>query len=292
MRYRGYDEELLRRIKDSEKDILRKFILICEKYNLDYFVVFGTLLGTIRHEGFIPWDDDIDVGMLRTDYEKFLEVAQKECGEEYFIQTIDTDPNYHLYFAKMRMNNTVFVEDSLQKTTGNDGFYIDIFPYDVIPDDDIVMKKYMKKSVRLGMLLSISKVREPQIGTYGKGKTMVLTLIWHVLHYTMKIFGKSKEVLWKTTKASYAKYQNCDCKRLVTFSANAEKWIIEKSEIQQLLNRKFEDVIVKVPRGYDSILKRCYGDYMQLPPEEQRSNHMPVKIKFRRENEVIVLKEV
>ena len=145
MRYRGYDEELLRRIKDSEKDILRKFILICEKYNLDYFVVFGTLLGTIRHEGFIPWDDDIDVGMLRTDYEKFLEVAQKECGEEYFIQTIDTDPNYHLYFAKMRMNNTVFVEDSLQKTTGNDGFYIDIFPYDVIPDDDIVMKKYMKK---------------------------------------------------------------------------------------------------------------------------------------------------
>ena len=90
MRYRGYDEELLRRIKDSEKDILRKFILICEKYNLDYFVVFGTLLGTIRHEGFIPWDDDIDVGMLRTDYEKFLEVAQKECGEEYFIKTIVT----------------------------------------------------------------------------------------------------------------------------------------------------------------------------------------------------------
>ena len=79
---------------------------------------------------------------------------------------------------------------------------------------------------------------------------------------------------------------------MVTFSENAEKWIIEKSEIQQLLNRKFEDVIVKVPRGYDSILKRCYGDYMQLPPEEQRSNHMPVKIKFRRENEVIVLKEV
>ena len=86
MLYRRYDEEILKKIKETEKEILLKFVSICEKYNLNYFVVFGTLLGTIRHKGFIPWDDDIDVGMLRKDYEKFLEVAQQECGEDFFCR--------------------------------------------------------------------------------------------------------------------------------------------------------------------------------------------------------------
>ena len=99
-----------------EKQILCKYIEICEKYHLRYFVAFGTLLGTVRHKGFIPWDDDIDVGMPREDYERFLQIAQKECGEEYFLQTVDTDPEYHLYFAKLRMNRTRFVENSLQKS--------------------------------------------------------------------------------------------------------------------------------------------------------------------------------
>ena len=92
-----------------------QYIEICEKYHLRYFVAFGTLLGTVRHKGFIPWDDDIDVGMPREDYERFLQIAQKECGEEYFLQTVDTDPEYHLYFAKLRMNRTRFVENSLQR---------------------------------------------------------------------------------------------------------------------------------------------------------------------------------
>ena len=114
LQYREYDTEILNRIKDVEKQILCKYIEICEKYHLRYFVAFGTLLGTVRHKGFIPWDDDIDVGMPREDYERFLQIAQKECGEEYFLQTVDTDPEYHLYFAKLRMNRTRFVENSLQ----------------------------------------------------------------------------------------------------------------------------------------------------------------------------------
>ena len=136
LQYREYDTEILNRIKDVEKQILCKYIEICEKYHLRYFVAFGTLLGTARHKGFIPWDDDIDVGMPREDYERFLQIAQKECGEEYFLQTVDTDPEYHLYFAKLRMNRTRFVENSLQKAGSVTGFYIDIFPYDEISDDE------------------------------------------------------------------------------------------------------------------------------------------------------------
>ena len=170
LQYREYDTEILNRIKDVEKQILCKYIEICEKYHLRYFVAFGTLLGTVRHKGFIPWDDDIDVGMPREDYERFLQIAQKECGEEYFLQTVDTDPEYHLYFAKLRMNRTRFVENSLQKAGSVTGFYIDIFPYDEISDDEEEMEKQLNRAVRWGMILSIYKVKEPQIGQYGHGK--------------------------------------------------------------------------------------------------------------------------
>ena len=84
--YRRYDEEILKKIKETEKEILLKFVSICEKYNLNYFVVFGTLLGTIRHKGFIPWDDDIDVGMLRKDYESFLKWHNKNVGKIFFCR--------------------------------------------------------------------------------------------------------------------------------------------------------------------------------------------------------------
>lgn len=288
MNYREYDEKILQKIKDTEKDILIKFISICEKYNLKYFIVFGTLLGTIRHKGFIPWDDDIDVGMMREDYEKFLEVAQKECGEEYYIQTADTDPAYHLYFAKMRMKDTVFVENTLQKGENKDGFYIDIFPFDVIPDDEKKARKQMKKSVILGMLFSIRKVKEPQIGTYGVVKDCIMRMIWYSVHYVMKLFKDSDKKLWKYCQKNFTKYQGCDYKRVVTFSANAERWIIENSEIEELVNSSFEDIVVKIPKGYDGILKRCYGDYMVLPPKSQRVNHMPVMVKFKGEEKIIL----
>ena len=245
LQYREYDTEILNRIKDVEKQILCKYIEICEKYHLRYFVAFGTLLGTVRHKGFIPWDDDIDVGMPREDYERFLQIAQKECGEEYFLQTVDTDPEYHLYFAKLRMNRTRFVENSLQKSGSITGFYIDIFPYDEISDDEAEMEKQLNRAVRWGMILSIYKVKEPQIGQYGPAKDFVMRSIWHILH-----------------------------------GADAKKWIIEKKEIEQLVDVPFENITVKIPCGYDAILTRCYGDYMKLPDEKDRVNHMPVEIQF------------
>lgn len=290
MLYRQYDEEILKKIKETEKEILLKFVSICEKYNLNYFVVFGTLLGTIRHKGFIPWDDDIDVGMLRKDYEKFLEVAQQECGEDFFLQTVDTDSNYHLYFAKLRKMDSIFIENSLQKADSTSGFYIDIFPYDMVSDNDMQMKWQIKLAVSLGMLLSINRSEEPQIGSYGKLKESILKAIWKVIHYGMKILGISGSFIEKLFIKFSTKYNGKRCDRYVTFSAQAEKWIIYREEMESLLKKKFEDINVQVPKGYDSILKRCYGDYRVLPPEEKRVNHMPVKIKFPGEDEVIILK--
>ena len=199
LQYREYDTEILNRIKDVEKQILCKYIEICEKYHLRYYVAFRKRCSeTVRHKGFIPWDDDIDVGMPREDYEKFLQIAQKECGEEYFLQTVDTDPEYHLYFAKLRMNHTRFVENSLQKAGSVTGFYIDIFPYDEISDDEAEMEKQLNRAVRWGMILSIYKVKEPQIGQYGPAKDFVMRSIWHILHGGMHLCGISAKTVWKS----------------------------------------------------------------------------------------------
>lgn len=289
--YRQYDTQILNRVQMTEKQILKKFISICEKYNLKYFVVFGTLLGVIRHKGFIPWDDDIDVAMPREDYDKFLEVAQKECGDSFFLQTVDTDQKYHLYFAKLRMRDTEFVESVLQDAGSVGGFYIDIFPYDVIPDNEKECKKYMKKTVFYGMLLSANKVKEPQVAKGNMFVNFIKDVIWFILHYGMKILGIKGEIIWKRCVEIFTEYKYSENKRMTTFSAEACKWIVYKEEIENLDWFEFEDLKVKVPRGYDTILKRNYGDYMKLPPMEQRVNHMPVRIRFPEESRAMIFGE-
>ena len=258
-----YEPEVLKQLQGEILSILDDFIRICEDYHLEYFGIAGTGIGALRHKGFIPWDDDIDVGMPREDYEKFLQIAQKECGEEYFLQTVDTDPEYHLYFAKLRMNHTRFVENSLQKAGSVTGFYIDIFPYDEISDDEAEMEKQLNRAVRWGMILSIYKVKEPQIGQYGPAKDFVMRSIWHILHGGMHLCGISAKTVWKKCNQAFMQKPKKGSSRMTTFAADAKKWIIEKKEIEQLVDVPFEDITVKIPGGYDAILTRCYGDYMK-----------------------------
>ena len=108
---------LLQELKRVELDILARFIQVCQQLDLRYYILQGTLLGAVRHQGFIPWDDDIDVGMPRADYEIFLREGQKLLGEPYFVQTFLTDPPFTANFAKIRNSNTTFVETSLRVCT-------------------------------------------------------------------------------------------------------------------------------------------------------------------------------
>lgn len=283
--YKQYEPEILDRVHQMEKEILKCFIAICEKYQLRYFAAFGTLLGTIRHQGFIPWDDDVDVAMPREDYERFLAVAQKECGDAFFLQTVDTDPNYHLFFAKLRMRDTVFIEETLQKAGSVTGFYIDIFPYDAVPDDEREMKRQISRAERLEALLSISKVREPQIGNHGWFVNTGLKVVWKVLHFGAKLL-RADRMIWKKCQQVFTRYQNAETQRLTCFCMEAERWLVYTKEIDELCSREFEDILVKVPAGYDAILRRNYGAYMELPPPEERVNHRPVAIKFPKEAEI------
>ena len=133
MWYQRMNKEEQEKLKQIELNLLVCFKEICEKHKLDYFLTGGTLLGAVRHKGFIPWDDDIDVGMPREDYETFLRVASSCLPDGIFLQTRKTDPEVPFNFAKLRDSRTTFIETSIKDLDINHGVYIDIFPIDYFP---------------------------------------------------------------------------------------------------------------------------------------------------------------
>ena len=132
--------DLMKKVHKVQLEMALEVKRICQNNNIKYFIIAGTLLGSVRHGGFIPWDDDLDIGMLREDYDRFIKIAQKEIGEEYFLQTWDTDSGFALPIAKIRKNGTKFIEQNSSKSELHNGIYIDIFPFDNVPDSDFKKK--------------------------------------------------------------------------------------------------------------------------------------------------------
>ena len=111
-------------------DILGETIRICRKHDIPYFVIGGTAIGALYDRAILPWDDDIDIGMARKDYNRFLEVAPRELGDSYFLSWIETDPHSPYYYAKVKKNNTLFVEEMFKNVPMHPGIFVDIFPFD------------------------------------------------------------------------------------------------------------------------------------------------------------------
>ena len=121
-------------------DILGETIRICRKHDIPYFVIGGTAIGALYDRAILPWDDDIDIGMTRKDYNRFLEVAPRELGDSYFLSWIETDPHSPYYYAKVKKNNTLFVEEIFKNVPMHPGIFVDIFPFDRIPDNKLLRK--------------------------------------------------------------------------------------------------------------------------------------------------------
>lgn len=135
-----YTSEELNMLHAELYDILGETIRVCQKYEIPYFVIGGTAIGALYDQAILPWDDDIDIGMTRKDYNKFLEVAPHELGDSYFISWIETDPHTPYYFTKVKKNKTLFVEEMFKGLPMHQGIFIDIFPFDRIPNNKLLQK--------------------------------------------------------------------------------------------------------------------------------------------------------
>ena len=262
-----YEDLNLRDAQMLMVDILQEVHNLCEKHGLKYFLDAGTLIGAVRHKGFIPWDDDVDIGMPREDYNKFLEIAKKELPEHLFLQTFATDKYYDVYPVpcKVRYNDTIFLEEHAKENHNmHNGVYIDVFPYDSLPKHKFMYK--IQRGLSYNILKSFKRLRDMPEKLSFKNK---LTFTFYKL--VTKIFPyKRREkffnylIKWNDLNSEYMGYG------VDTFWS---EYVYKKSDYYDLVKLEFEGKYFYGPKNYDAILTQLYGDYMTMPKEEERVWH-------------------
>lgn len=251
----------LQQMQQVELDIFKEFISICEKLNLRYYLMGGTMLGAVRHGGFIPWDDDIDVGMLREDYEVFMREAPKYLPEHLFLQNHKTDYEYHSNAAKIRNCNTTYIEKEIRFSKINHGVFIDIFPLDYYPDNALEegLLNLIRKplTVRIGMVYH-KETKENVVKRFCKA---LLSVIIPDIHIAVE----ARDKLYKKCRKS---------SKLANHSgAWGKKEIVPADWYAEGCTLEFEGLKVCVPKEYKKWLTQVYGNYMQLPSIEKRVTH-------------------
>lgn len=254
-------------IKQLELEILRAFIRYCEKHDLKYTLYAGTLLGAVRHNGFIPWDDDVDVAMPRPDYERFMKLIQKEPVGNYlkfYVYSDETSP-YWVPIAKLVDDRTAGNEIYQGKGVHN-GVWIDIFPIDGITSDPQERKQYIKTLTKEMRWLTLETL--PFVFTRNPVK-----LLKRLLVYPVYLLGHRKDHKVRARRINQLaqKYRYEDCKLAAVNNDSAgEGSVLEKEVWEETVKHTFEDLEAEIPVDYDRCLTKLYGDYMTPPPEHLR----------------------
>src|SRR5699024_5455265 len=187
------NKNILRKLQLTQLEILIEFDRICRENDLKYQIHYGTLLGAVRHKGFIPWDDDIDVGMLREDYNIFLKLANEKINNKYFIQNHKTDPEYIHSFTRITKNNTVSMQNTYSEIDMHQGIFIDVFPLDKIQNDTLI-GALQKKIIIFLREIKRYKIRK----VANSSRSRVLKLIKQTIHLLIKPINIQTFNNWET----------------------------------------------------------------------------------------------
>lgn len=276
-----YDDATLKRVQQAELEILRDFISLCEKNGLIYFGVAGTGIGGLRHHGFIPWDDDIDVAMPRKDFERFVEIADREYTDRYTVLNGEHYENYPLMTTRWVMNGTRFVEWPLKGIDCPLGIFLDIYPLDNIPDDEKKFRKQARITFFFSKLLILRSIAFPVLQFRG-WKAKLVHAVCGLIHVLLCLFRVSKKWLYRTCLKYCTMYNDTRTAR-VDFLCDTTAYmnIHEVAGLYPLRKIPFEDLEMNFPGNIEQNLTRAFGDFMQLPPVEKRKNHYPYELKFR-----------
>lgn len=238
-------------IKKMLLDIMINVANFCDKHQIRYSLAYGTLIGAIRHEGFIPWDDDIDLFMMRDDYERFISLFH---DERYKIVREEDQVN-HLHVRVSDTYTRVVSKNPLNSKFYHDGIWIDIFPVDKVPDSSFGFKLH-KMKVWLFAELQLTG----EVGGYN--------FIKKIAHIPLKPFS---EFFGGLAKKRMVKYNNCNTRTVASIGA----WYVNEpqfplSYMEEYVDVLFEGHFFKAIKQYDALLKKIYGDYMQYPPMDKR----------------------
>lgn len=249
-----------KKLWEVELDLAKHLLEVCNKYNLKIWASGGTLLGAVRHKGFIPWDDDMDFCMMREDYNKLVEIGPTEFKDPYFFQSYYTD-SFWGGMIKIRRSDTTMIPSHYQLREYNMGVFIDVFVMDAIPDDKNEFQLLYKKVRFLRKLLHNNNIIH----------TEYLSLIRRVKHAIVSLFFKFISPISIQRRivdllSSYSINDNKEC-GLIDFCALSNMDISkvirgEKYCYDKTIMMPFQDMMLPAPEGYDHLLRRQYGEYM------------------------------
>lgn len=263
-------QELLKQIQKIELEMLLEVDRICKENNIKYTIIGGTLLGAVRHGGFIPWDDDADVAMLRTEYEKFCSlIDEKLDSSKYYFQNMERTEGYRWGYAKLRRKGTLFLRENQEHMKYEQGIFLDIFPIDGTPDNKILRKIHKFRC------FCVRKILWSKVGKRVGGNYFQRTVYSILSVIPDKIIKKLYRglIIKKNSNTS-------EVVRTLTYPAPKKldgyyrRWFSETAPIL------FEGYELEGVKDYQGWLSFEFGDYMKLPPEDKRKTHPVTDIKL------------
>ncbi len=253
-----------KKVWDVELDLLICLLDVCKKHDIKVVAYAGTILGAIRHKGFIPWDDDIDVALTRSEFEKLLAVAPLEFHEPYFFQTALSDKEFFCGYARLRNSLTTGIIINSKSPRYNNGIYIDIFVIDSYTQNEVKLKKQLRARKLLLLLLD---AYHPHI----RYRHTIAKFLAKLIHYSFcKIVPYENIVaLYNKNLSRYNQTEN----RLSIMTHDLSfirKYWLYSTDLEEIIEVPFENILIPIPKNYDSVLKHMYGNYMEYPPIEKR----------------------
>ena len=278
---REYDEATLKRVQTVELGILKDFIAICDANNLTYFGIAGTGIGALRHQGFIPWDDDIDIAMPRKDLNHLIEIIDESFTDKYFVMNFEHNENYPLMTTRLMLRGTVFREHAFKDIDCPFGIFLDLYAYDNISDDPKLFKKQCRDAFFWSKMLILRSIPFPVLAFKGFKAKLVHAACW-LIHSLMRLLHIKKKWLYDRCYEASTRYNYMENTTRIDFLCDTTPYmnIYKKSDVFPLVKMPFEDIELFFPNSMHENLTGMYGNYMELPPVEKRKNHFPFKLSF------------
>ena len=272
-------EQKLRSLQLTQLEMLKKVDRICREHDIPYSLYAGTLLGAVRHQGFIPWDDDLDICMSRENYDKFIALWPETEHEGYLMQNKENASAFSQSFTKIRKEHTTFLQSEGENELYHTGIFIDIFPIDRIPDGKLARYLFWWDCMRYQLY-----TREFVPQQYGRVKKWVSAVILALVSPKRRK-AERERLLKRITRNN----NNRELETAAIETLGSMRKPFAKEMLDEYTEIRFEDGMFMCFAGWDNHLRRKFGDYMQLPPEEERTwKHLPLVLDFEHNYEELI----
>ena len=271
--FKKYSDDEIKHLQEIELMILKDVVKLLDEHNLKYYMYGGSLLGTIRHKGFIPWDDDIDIILFRDDFDKALDILYNELPEKYDLIQMDYIDDCFGSFAKVSLKNTTFSRWYTSYVKYELGINIDFFILDNIHNSDFLGKLHHYGYVFFYQFVINSCIK---VDMYTKFRTKLHHMVYNILNF----IPINRRIWKKLLTKEMTFFNNKETERVVDCFNLAGYMPYQRDDFEPAIKAKFEDFEVKIPKNYDKLLTQIYGDYMKIPPKEDRYNAAPEILDF------------